>query len=240
MVESGITIGGTLSLEEYLIGKEKKRFYKSVNDDIDEMKRIFYHNHKTKCEQKYNTKPSRVKYIVKGGEYMDQDYEGPSSGIELFMVRLTMKHANDSRWWTLREMLDVTGDLKVGARALAQAASRALERWSSIIRKRSRGRENEYSFIQAMQNATPLDVLKLCRKAWTLEEYAQHIPQLRAFLANEKGIKSNVTLSLEQVGTEICKIRQELEIIRGYLKLDDQSNVENLRRAGITIIVNKQ
>ena len=159
MIPPGITIEG-VPLEDHLTDKKRKRFFESIENEVREEKDIIYHNSKTKCRQRHNTRPGKVRHLSKE-EYMGTE---PKSAGERILITLII---GSDEWFSIKDFHKLIPE--VGTRALAQAIIRLLERFPEIVFKRFRsGREMEYS-INPECNISDDDALKLLRKEITLE-----------------------------------------------------------------------
>jgi hypothetical protein len=218
VVETGITVDG-VPLEEHLEDKKRKGFFKSIEKEIREDKKLIYNTHKTKCQAKYDTKPGKVRHILI-----------PKSGAEIFLDYLTRHN-----WCTINEIYK---DFKnqIGKRALAQAVVRCFERYPQILRKRSKGHENEYALITQC-NFTSEDLINLWRKNITFENLVAQYPDLEFYLQNAGSatiVKDSIQDQLKDLHLYYQRLEENLALLEK--KMFQDSKIQTIEAGGQVII----
>lgn len=167
MIETGITVEG-VPLENHLEDKKRKRFFESIENEIREKRDCIYHRSKTKCRQRHDTRPSKVRHILKEKNLMK-----PKSAGEAILLILNLP---DGGWWTIQNIC--VHNSKYGKRAYAQAMVRLIERFPFLILKRKAdGLTNEYLLQSGIEFADN-DLLKLYRKEVSLTDFQKGYPDI--------------------------------------------------------------
>jgi len=178
MVEPGITVED-VSLDEYLMDKEKKKLYLDTQAEIAEQKKLIYQSGGVTLEVKHSKRPSKVRHVTKAEYYMKENIKKCKSGPEYVLTIL--QDGMPQSALTMIEKFETMG-LPVGASGVRQSLIKVAKRYPDLLVV-TKDRPATYMMWNDATQVEHDDLLNLWRRDVSWEQFVEMYQAIKERLA---------------------------------------------------------